>query len=329
MKLIGLAGPAGVGKDTIADYLVATHGFTKFSFSDALYEEVAAAFGIDKAALYVRETKEQPMEALQYFYCENMDFKDVMWDQLRTAGAKYPMDVWCSPRQVLQWWGTEYRRKQDPEYWIKQAAMVVEAYLRNAAASPDVFRGGMVNCSVRFPNERVFVEQYNGEVWHVQRPNWDKALGESTKAHVAEQGLSPLPQDKIVLNNGTIEQLGTAATLLLGAKPGSIVKCGISTYPDAVVCTKCGLVYTPLTRGEAEAEVNQYNAMMVQHQGRADPETLVHVEDYEGCERCDSKTFRPVESDETVKGAALRPVIYEPDHEPLNALLDNATLVNL
>jgi hypothetical protein len=162
MKLIGLAGPAGVGKDTIADYLVETHAFTKFSFSDSLYEEVAAAFGIDKAMLYVRETKEQPMEALQYWYCTDKVFQNVMWRAARDAGHYYVQDKWFSPREILQWWGTEYRRKQDPEYWIKKAALFAEAYLRNAASDPDTYRGGLVNCSVRFPNERAFVEMYKG-----------------------------------------------------------------------------------------------------------------------------------------------------------------------
>lgn len=36
--LVGLAGPAGVGKDTVAAYLVEHHDFTRFAFADRLRE---------------------------------------------------------------------------------------------------------------------------------------------------------------------------------------------------------------------------------------------------------------------------------------------------
>jgi hypothetical protein len=316
MKLIGLAGPAGVGKDTIADYLVATHNFTKFSFSDALYDEVAAAFGIDKAVLYVRETKEHPMEALQYWYCNDLAFQDIMFEQLARV-HKYPLDVWCSPRQVLQWWGTEYRRKQNPGYWIFKAGLVVRAYLALAKDDPETQRGGLVNCSVRFPNERVFVEMHNGEVWHVQRPNWGDALPASQRAHVAEQGLPVLPRDKVVLNNGTIEQLGTAANLLLSSQPGSMIKCA-PVGPEQVTCTGCGWVHMAYTRAEAQREVDDFNAWFVQQTDETKASyggKQSRVEDYEGCDRCGRKVFRPSKPDDAPIGCTIGPVIYDPAAE--------------
>jgi hypothetical protein len=239
-----------------------------------------------------------------------------MFEQLARV-HKYPLDVWCSPRQVLQWWGTEYRRKQDPEYWIKKAELTVRAYLALAKDDPDTHRGGLVNCSVRFPNERTFIEMFNGEVWHVQRPNWGDALPASQRAHIAEQGLPVLSRDKVVLNNGTIEQLGTAANLLLSSEAGSQIKCAVEG-PEQVTCVACGWVHMAYTRAEAQAEVDKFNAWYVQQSEDTKAcyggkESL--VKHYEGCDRCGGKVFRPSKPDDCPVGCTIGPVIYEPATE--------------
>jgi hypothetical protein len=314
MKLIGLAGPAGVGKDTIADYLVERYNFTKFSFSDALYEEVATAFGMDKAALYERGTKEQETPALQYWTCRDKTFQNLMFHLLGDEDVTYPMDKWLSPRWVLQRWGTDYRRKQDSEYWIKKSMLFVEAYLRNMTENPDVQRGGLVNCSVRFENERAFVKQFNGEVWHVRRAGWDMTMGTSERTYVSEVGLSVLPEDKYIGNNGTIAQLNTGTSLLLGAPAGTSITCEPTLEPFNVTCENCGWVHMAYTQAQAAQEVAEYNEWQALNAASADLAATrpTKLDDYRGCNRCGGLKFRKSLEGDCPDGSTIGPVIYEP-----------------
>lgn len=288
MKLIGLSGPVGVGKDTVADYLVDTYGFTKFSFSDALYEEVAQAFGIDKAVLYERSTKETPLEALQFFFCKDLDFRRVMDDQLRRLCVKYPTDAWCSPRQITQWWGTEYRRAQNPQYWIERAEQTLIAYLELAVEDPSRPRAGLVNCSVRFPNELAFIEKWGGEVWHIQRPDWDKGVQDDAKKHVAEKGLTPRDHDKVLVNNGTIEQVHTAASLLLSAKPGARIETNMNPAHEFARCTMCETLHEVITRDEALLAIKTSGILA------ESARNALNEDDFRRCDTCSSADFEIV-----------------------------------
>lgn len=204
MILIGIAGRAGAGKDTIADYLVASNGFIKFSFSDALYLEVQTAFDLpDQKLLRDRETKDTPTLQLALHQCEDKDFIDVvlaaMWKDAHYASrpATELRHVPLSPRYVLQLWGTEYRRVKQPDYWLERAGLWMK----------DQYNKGhtrFVNTSVRFKNEREWIYHGGGTVWHVLRndlPPMDNAGHESEK---------PLPiriGDYVIHNVGTLRNL--------------------------------------------------------------------------------------------------------------------------
>lgn len=60
MKIIGLTGEAGSGKDTIADYLVSHHDFRKISFAEPLRRGLQAMFGIPMHMLQDRAIKHLP-----------------------------------------------------------------------------------------------------------------------------------------------------------------------------------------------------------------------------------------------------------------------------
>ncbi len=58
MCVIGLAGKAGSGKDTVADILVQEHGFTKLAFADPLKVLCAQIYDVPLEYFHDRERKE-------------------------------------------------------------------------------------------------------------------------------------------------------------------------------------------------------------------------------------------------------------------------------
>jgi hypothetical protein len=87
--LLGIAGPAGVGKDTAANFLVEQYAFQRVGFADPIYA-MLAAMGMPAPA--TREQKEAV---------------DPVWGF-----------SWRTAAQTL---GTEWGRALDPDLWLKAA----------------------------------------------------------------------------------------------------------------------------------------------------------------------------------------------------------------
>ncbi len=164
IPIIGLTGPAGCGKDTVASYLSQHAGHTATAFADRLRAEVVAAFGLKSPALLTnRSTKETPTELLSLANCLDGHFVGFMLAELRDADQTFgPIDAELraprSPRTIMQWWGTEYRRTQAESYWTESWRL--HNWIGVGHVIPDV----------RFSNEADFVRRHGGQVWKVTRP---------------------------------------------------------------------------------------------------------------------------------------------------------------
>ena len=93
MKVIGIAGLIGSGKDTVGDMLVNNHGFRRVSYASTLKDAVAVIFGWDREML---EGKTSSARA-------EREVKDEWWSR------KLGMPI--TPRFVLQHIGTDVLRR--------------------------------------------------------------------------------------------------------------------------------------------------------------------------------------------------------------------------
>ncbi|MFC5524048.1 hypothetical protein [Polaromonas jejuensis] len=196
--IIGLSGPAGSGKDTVADLLVTHGGFVKLAFADPLKNEIADAFAIDLLYLSRRETKEHAMSCLALRRCLHDGFTARMLMAHALQGQTLDLDAPRSPRQIMQWWGTEYRRNQAPDYWIHQTSARISYLLRQRLASRIV----VTDC--RFDNEADLVRHtFGGLLWQVKRAGVAVAQG----SHVSETTGEAFKPDATLNNDHDIRHL--------------------------------------------------------------------------------------------------------------------------
>lgn len=197
IAVVGLTGPRGVGKDTVAELLAVHHEFTPIAFADPLRTEVADAFHIDPALLLARETKETPLPALALDRCADNGFVVAMQNLYRLL--EHPLDLGAprSPRQILRWWGTDYRRVQNPAYWVSRTAVAISVLRRCTGAERFVLT------DVRMRNEADLVRQYGGLLWQIARPGH---LAEP-HAHASETSGAEFGPDTVIDNRHDVRHL--------------------------------------------------------------------------------------------------------------------------
>lgn len=139
--IIGLTGYARSGKDTVADILVAEHGFTR----------VALADGVRELALRIDPVLGLNMHKRPYTLSQAVH--TFGWEALKST-------CWGPEvRRLLQEIGTGCRDLLGENVWIDRL------WLRHW---PDASR--VVITDVRFANEAFAVRREFGEVWRVERP---------------------------------------------------------------------------------------------------------------------------------------------------------------
>ena len=197
ITVIALAAPAGAGKDTVADILATHAGFRKVAFADTLRSEVSEAYHEETILFTRRDFKDVPHAALALHRCFDRAFVGALLFHGLIQNSEAEMAAPRSPRQILQWWGTEYKRSGDPDYWVKATVGRI-AYLINNRID-DQF----VITDCRFANEVAELRRiWGAPLWRIERPGFV-----STGLHASDVDGREFSPDCVILNNGSIPAL--------------------------------------------------------------------------------------------------------------------------
>jgi hypothetical protein len=189
--LLGLTGHPGSGKDCCAEALH-PYGFRSVAFADALRHEVADAWRVDVRMLTDRVTKETALPALAIGMCGEPRF--LHW----AVFHGHSLHEARSPRWVLQRWGTEFRRSQDPDYWVRQ----VERWVGRRTGLGNT---RFVITDVRMDNEAALVRRLGGRLVRVHRP-FGPPMAADTVGHSSEAHAG-LPVAGVIHNDGGLDAL--------------------------------------------------------------------------------------------------------------------------
>lgn len=119
------------------------------------------------------------------------------------------------PRSLLQWWGTDYRRKQDPDYWVKRLRATLTDHNPEIALITDV----------RFPNEADFIHSIGGMLVKVTRIGKPDV---QVHEHPSEAALDAYRGWDAYISASTVEDCKAQASQLYGRLIRGQVKIPVS-----------------------------------------------------------------------------------------------------
>lgn len=168
IKLIGLVGHKQSGKDTVwsivskldASYLTRCKCF-RYAFADALKMEVAEILGVN---------------------ADNLNAK-----------KNHPL-----VRHIYQWYGSDYKRAEDKNYWIKHLDFQITQFKQAAVPCINVFV-----TDVRFLNEAEYIKQSGGILWRIRR----RVADEVWDPHPSEVEVDKIECDNFIHNDMSVLRL--------------------------------------------------------------------------------------------------------------------------
>ncbi len=171
VRVFGITGKKFSGKDTSVAHL--PPGILRYAFAGPLKDELQRVFDMSHSQMNDPQEKE-------------------------IVDPRYGK----SPRELMQWYGTDVVRRIDKDYWVKR---FLNFYALNSVKDSSV---KIVVTDVRFKNEAETIRALGGEIIQITRPNCIGDIHESERG-----GFEP---DKIVYNNGSIDELQKKLSDIIG-----------------------------------------------------------------------------------------------------------------
>lgn len=165
--LIGIAGKARAGKDTLATLLYEQYGFLRTAFATPLKIAAAEAFSIPIAQFHSQEGKEA---------------HNSYWG--------------TTNRTLLQTFGEAMCQEYGKDFWVKRWYLDYQSF-----AETD----HVVVSDVRKDSEAEFIRRLGGTIVHLQRDG--AGLQGTEGQHVSERGVEQRKGDAVLRNNGTLADL--------------------------------------------------------------------------------------------------------------------------
>ena len=151
LRLVGITGHAGSGKDSVGKFLVDTYGYTRFGYADA----------VKKVSLLI-----DPYVG---------DHVDRLSDKVSVHGMDFCKRAFPEVRRILQEVGNGVRQV-DPYIWLRPLDRLIESDVES-----------IVVTDVRYENEAEQIARHGGVLLRLSRPGY--VLAGPLGQHISEQPL--------------------------------------------------------------------------------------------------------------------------------------------
>lgn len=188
--VLGLGGLKESGKDTVADMLVANHGFVKIGMSDPLHE---AMLRLNPIVLEAVGPDEDPTR-----------YEDIVAERGYTAAKEVP-----EVRRLLQVFGTEIVRDMiGKDFWVDMMARRVSELIESG-------QDRIAVTGIRFPNELEYFKAEGNtgvlsELW-ISRA----AVAQLGDTHESENSITAADFGLWLWNNGSLDELSVEVDTLV------------------------------------------------------------------------------------------------------------------
>ena len=199
--IIGFAGKAATGKTTAAHHMAPLFDKECKIVPMAMVlrdevEEFLRAVGADESVPLVYGDQDDKVKV--FYVDEEKALRECPQWAGFIAGHQEIQDreglTAVTVRRLLQWWGTEYRRAQDPDYWTKAWSRKIDQF--------DIENIHVLVDDVRFMNELNTIREHGGLIVKIERPGFSGANN-----HASETSLDDYADwSYVVVNDGTLAE---------------------------------------------------------------------------------------------------------------------------